>query len=212
MIPAIVPVVEGPGDAEALPILLRKILTHLGKCKIGVATAKNAHGCGNLEKAGGLEKFVEYAFRSPACGGVLIAVDTDHPARCPKALASALAARIRAYGARKPVAVVLAENEFETWFLASIESIAGKAIKGSVSIQTGAIHPAKCEEIRNPKSWLQKHFTGRQAYKETLHQAPMASLIDVGVAESRSRSFRRLVHAVSELTQAIERQHIVVTP
>lgn len=208
----IVPVVEGPGDAEALPILLRKILAHLQQVHIGVATAKNAHGCGNLERPGGLEKFVEYAFRTPNCGGVLVVMDTDGNTRCPKTLAPTFAARVRANGTRKPVAIVFAKSEYEAWLIASIESIAGKQIKGSSGIIAGAVPPASCESIKNPKVWLEKHFRHPQAYKETLHQAPMSALINPTLAIARSRSFRRLVHAVSQLVDSIQNGQSPVSP
>ncbi len=38
-----------------------------------------------------------------------------------------------------------------------------------------------------------------ESYKETLHQAKFSSLIDLSVASSNSRSFRRMVHAVEKL-------------
>lgn len=208
----IVPVVEGPGDAEALPILLRRILTHLDQNQIGVATAKNAHGCGNLERPGGLEKFVEYACRTPGCGGVLVVMDTDSIAKCPKTFACTLAARIRAHGVVKPVAVVLAKTEYEVWLISSIETIAGKPIKGSPGIVAGTIAPLACENVKNPKSWLERHFARPQVYKETMHQAPMSACVDPKLASPRSRSFRRLVHAVSELTLAIQDGTTHVTP
>lgn len=208
----IVPVVEGPGDAEALPILLRKILAHLNQAHIGVATAKNAHGCGNLERTGGLERFIEYATRTPKCGGVLVVMDTDSDARCPLTFAASLAARIRASGANKPVAVVLANKEYEAWLIASIESIAGKPIKGSPGIAAGTVAPASCESVKNPKAWLEKHFIRTQTYKETMHQAPMSAFVDPKLAKPRSRSFRRLVDALKELTHAIQTGTTVITP
>lgn len=58
----IVPIVEGPGDVEAAPVLLRKILfEHLGSHDIAVAKPKKAGGRSALDRAGGVEKFVEYA-------------------------------------------------------------------------------------------------------------------------------------------------------
>jgi hypothetical protein len=151
-----------------------------------------------------LEKFVEHAFRTPDSGGVLIVIDTDKGLKCPKSLAPELAARIRAYGARKPVAVVLAKNEYETWLIASIESIAGKPIKGSFGIAAGTVAPLQCEDIKNPKAWLEQRFSKAQTYKETMHQPAMSAFVDLTLAEPRSRSFRRLVHAIDELACAIK--------
>ncbi len=208
----IVPIVEGPGDAEAIPVLLRKVLAYLNKSHIHVATPKNAHGCSNIERPGGLEKFVEHAFRTKECGGVLLVLDTDGDVRCPKTLAPALASRIRKYGARKPVAIVFAKNEYEVWFIASVESIAGKPIKGNAGIAQGVTAPTSCESVRNPKAWIEKNFSNKQKYKETLHQAPLSALVDPATAAPRSRSFRRLIHAVEELVASIEASLVSVTP
>lgn len=210
--PSIVPVVEGPGDAAAVPVLLRLILAHLHQHQIGVATPKNAHGCGNLYIPGGLEKFVEYAFRTPDCGGVLILVDADRDDNCPKVLAPEFAARIRASRARKPVAVVFAKPEYEIWLIASIETIAGKLLKGSPGIAAGTVAPTNCEDVASPKSWLEKHFNPPATYKETLHQAPMSAYVDPALASQRSRSFVRLLNAVSQLTTAIQNGTPTVTP
>jgi hypothetical protein len=208
----IVPVVEGPGDAAALPVLLRIILAQLHQHDIGVATPKNAHGSGNLYKPGGLERFVQYACRTPECGGVLVVIDTDSDENCPKTLAPELAARARALRASKPIAVVLANREYEVWLLASIETIAGKPLKGSPGIGLGVVAPSDCEGLPSPKAWLERQFRPSTTYKETLHQAPMSAHVDPLIAAARSRSFARLLNAVGQLTTAMRSGLLIVTP
>ena len=51
----IVPIVEGPGEVDAVPKLLNKVLADLSRNGILVAPPKNAHGVGNLAGHGGLE-------------------------------------------------------------------------------------------------------------------------------------------------------------
>src|SRR5438034_9454898 len=103
--PVLVPIVEGFGEIEAVPLLLRNVLVEQKCWTFEIALPKNAHGCGNLTKAGGLEKFIELAFRTPDCAAVLILMDADEDEDCPKELAEAFAARVRAAGARRPVAI-----------------------------------------------------------------------------------------------------------
>ena len=208
----IVPVVEGPGDVAALPILLRLILDYLQEYEIGVATPKNAHGSGNLLRPSGLEKFVEYAWRTTGAGGVLVVMDTESPGMCPKTAAPALASRLREVGAPRSISIVLAKTEYEVWLISSIESIAGKTLKGSASIDPATTAPVDCESIVNPKAWIERHFERQSTYKETLHQAAMSAYVNPVLAEQRSRSFRRLVNAIRQLVQGIRANSRVITP
>lgn len=41
----------------------------------------------------------------------------------------------------------------------------------------------------------------QESYKETLHQAKFSGVMDLRVAAARSRSFRRMVHAVELLVR-----------
>lgn len=66
--PKIVPIVKGSGDLEAVPVLLWKLLTERGRYDIQIATPQYAHGCGNLTKAGGIERFVQNAWTKRDCG------------------------------------------------------------------------------------------------------------------------------------------------
>lgn len=65
--PKIVPIVEGDGEVDAVPKLLWKLLAEKQRWDIQVTRARNAHGCENLKKHGGLESFIERAWREPDC-------------------------------------------------------------------------------------------------------------------------------------------------
>lgn len=56
--PKIVPIVEGDGDVEAVPVLLRRILEHLGLSHWDVAHAKKAGSLPVLTKR--LQEFLRY--------------------------------------------------------------------------------------------------------------------------------------------------------
>ena len=70
--PKIVPIVEGEGEVEAVPKLLSKVLNELGRYEFTIARPKNANGRPNLDKPGGLEKFVELSWREHDCGAVFV--------------------------------------------------------------------------------------------------------------------------------------------
>jgi hypothetical protein len=212
MMPLIVPIVEGDGEIEAVPLLLRKLLIEQQCWTVDIALLKNAHGCGNLTTEGGLEKFVELAFRTPGCDGVLVLMDADEAEDCPATIAREFADRIAAYGARKPVSVVLARREYEAWFLASLGSIAGHPIRGRLGLPAQLVAPPDPEAIQGAKGWITRHLPNGRVYKETEDQAPMTHLLDTALTRQRSRSFRRFCAAVAELTSAITTGACTVTP
>lgn len=207
----IVPIVEGPGDVEATPILLRKILFDRMSCyDIGVAKPKKAGGRSALDKAGGIEAFIEYASDTPDCEGILILADSDDD--CGLEWAQGMCVRCRAIGLPVPIAVVSAVREYEAWFLASLESIRGNLIRGNVSLGETVEYIGDPENEGGAKGWITRQMPPGRAYKETSDQASMSSLIDLSLAHANSRSFRRLCHAVEELKAAMDAGLSSITP
>lgn len=203
--PKLVPIVEGDGETTAVPLLLRNILHYqIKRYDIQVSQAKNANGRGNLTKEGGLERFVEYAWKERDCGAILVIIDAEN--ECTLDIAKDFSLRIEAMGVLFPVVIVVAKQMYETWFIASIESIAG-----NLDLPPGLVSPADPEEVRNPKRWIEQYFPPGRAYKETQDQEAMTQLIDVNLARS-SRTFRRLLHAIDQALDAIDTGKRIVTP
>ena len=207
----IVPIVEGDGEVTAVPVLLHRLLRESNALGFQVATPKNAHGSGNLTKEGGVEKFVRYAWIEPGCAAVIIIIDGD-ATDCAMTLAKNLAARIRKLKGPKPVAVVVANREYEAWFLASLPSIVGKQIAEAVKLPERLVLSGHPENVRNVKGWITRHLPSGKAYKETEHQLSMTRLIDLGLARNASRSFQRLYNAVAQLLTAVSANSPIVTP
>ena len=168
---SIVPVVEGPGDKEAFPLLLRRILgERLQRYDLRVATPKDAHGKSQLDKK--LESFLKYSAIESDCGGILVLRDADDD--CPLSLAKTLSEQCLNFSVQKPVAVVCAKAEYESWFLASIDTV-----RGNAGIPDTAFLNVNAEEIANPKQWLTDRMPSGQAYKPTTHQASLSSHINL---------------------------------
>ncbi len=118
--PKIVALVEGPGDIEAVPGLLYKLLREKHQqWTWQVARPKRVGGLGALKKR--LDRFMTYAERDAEGGGILILLDLDDG--CPEIEAINLAQQIRSLNLSCPVAIVFAHREYEAWFLASLDSI-----------------------------------------------------------------------------------------
>ena len=200
----IVPVVEGDGEVAAFPGLLSRIvLEKHNRPDVIVAQGKtgvvNAKGRPNLENK--LEKFLQHAQNKPDCDAILVLLDADND--CPVILGQQLSQRCDQIGTKCPVQVVCARRSYESWFLASLESIKGKSI-----IPYTAVLSDDAEDLPDPKRWLNDQRPPGQAYKETSHQAALSSFIDLDLAHKNSRSFRRLCHALEQLLAALNSQPV----
>lgn len=194
--PKIIPIVEGYGEINAVPILIRRILQErFQRYDWSVGVPKRAHGLPILRQE--LEKYISYAEKEEDIAGILILLDLDDG--CPKDKALSLAAAVRGLYHHVPVAIVLAHREYEAWFLASIESL-----KEQYELPSEITAPPDAESIRGAKQWITDHMPPGRIYKETTHQPAMSALFDLDLAASRSRSFRRLVSAIAQILNASE--------
>lgn len=87
---------------------------------------------------------------------------------------------------------VSAVREYESWFLAAADSL-----REHPDVRDDAAAPADPEGRRDAKRELGKLML--ESYKETRHQPRFSALIDLKIASAKSRSFRRMIHAVETL-------------
>jgi hypothetical protein len=179
----IVCVVEGRGDEESIPIILRRLAEEQG-----VYTLKIHHPFRvqrtRLVRPGELERTVEAAARKlGGHGGIVIVLDADDDLVCE--LGPSLLQRATSARPDVPCISVLANREKEAWFLASIRSLAGKR---GIPEDVSAIDDV--EQIRGAKEVLSK-LMGRR-FSEVIDQAKMSAQFDLKQARKGSVSFRKL--------------------
>jgi hypothetical protein len=174
-------VVEGHGDVESVPILLRRCAVSWNPL-IGFEAPKPVRiPRSKLLKPGELERGVELASYHAQGGGVLVLIDADDD--CPATLGPQLLARARTV--TQFATVVLAKSEFESWFLAAAASVAGRR-----GLATGLAAPATPEDIRDAKGWLTRAMGDpHAAYSETLDQPALTAVFDLDAARVASASF-----------------------
>ncbi|VWX57668.1 conserved hypothetical protein [Burkholderiales bacterium 8X] len=94
------------------------------------------------------------------------------------------------------IAAVLANREYEAWFIASAASL--------IDVRNFSCTPADCsieaETPRNAKGWMNARM-GSRGYSVTLDQPALTSCIDLELAYARSRSFRKLCDEWSRNSQ-----------
>ncbi len=209
--PAIVPIVEGHGEEQAFPVLLRRLLYEQGRYEFTVTSPYNAKGRTKLTRPGGVEGYLATAASEADAAGIIVLLDLDE-ADCAADLARELAARARGRGLHLPIAIVVAVQAYEAWFIASIVTIRGRRVKG-LKFLPGDVEPhPQPETIRSPKDWLKDRLVDDRFYKETQDMAPLTDLLDCAQVRRRCRSFRRLNHAIGQLIASVDRQDVAVTP
>lgn len=182
-------IVEGHGEVEALPILLRRIAQHLAP-GTGLDLPRPIRIPRNrVVREGELERAVALAARrAGADGRILLLLDANGD--CPARLAPRLLDRAVAARSDRRIRVVLAKMEYEAWFLAAAASLAGRAGLGE-----DAGPPKDPEAVRGAKAWLSARMPPGRPYRETIHQASFSTAMDLDRARS-APSFDKLVRDV----------------
>lgn len=183
----IVSIVEGDGEVTALPVLLRRLQSWLTPdVAVTVAAPIRVARMRFLNRDEEFQRYLKLA--AAKCGGngwILILVDADDD--CPALLGQQISAKAQAVVAHCPVAVVLANREYEAWFIAAAASLNGhRGLRiDAPDLETIAERP------RDAKGWMAQRMAGGR-YSETRDQPAFSSLMDLDETRSRSRSFRKL--------------------
>ena len=171
-------IVEGHGEVEAVPVLLRRIAERVAPgiaLEVPRPIRVKRH---QILKAEEMERAVALAAgRAGPNGGILVLLDADDD--CPADLASGLLHRARQSRSDRPIRVVLAKAEYESWFLAAAASLAGQR-----GIDEAASPPVDSEAIRDAKGWLSACMPPGRRYRETLHQAALTARFDLDSART----------------------------
>lgn len=188
-------IVEGHGECESVPILIRRIACQLDpglavQIPHPVRVTKS-----KLLKPGELERAVDLAAMSvEGNGGILVILDSDDD--CPAELAPALLARTQSARSDLPSAVVLPNKEFESWFLAAAQSLRGRR-----GFPEDLESPAQPEAIRGAKEWLSNRARAG-VYSSNVDQASLTLVFDFDLAR-RAPSFDKCYREVIRLLETL---------
>jgi hypothetical protein len=207
----IVPIVEGFGEVEAVPILIRRWLTfrRFTNFDIELRGPVRASGKGSLTvqyvEYGdlGVEHFVDLALlRNP--NAILVLLDADKD--CPAMLGQSLLARAKAsLPPGFPIGVVVANREFEAWFLAAFGSPRFRQglASANFTLQRHSIPRGfDVESIAGCKARIAE-WVGIDRYEPIVHQPMLTRHLPFSPSMGRrSRSFRKLLDELERLTVA----------
>lgn len=182
-------IVEGHGEVAALPVLFRRLVADWSIAgPVEFPTPIRVKRDRFLNQAKEFDRFVELAASKAGPGGrVMILLDADDD--CPAMLGPRLLEKARAVHRDIPFGVVLANREFEAWFIAAGASLSPKP---ELAVLPDA------EKVRGAKEWVETNLL-RCSYAETLHQPSFSARMDLQAALAAPsfaklcRDFRRLL-------------------
>ena len=196
MQPVIASLVEGRGEEGALRPLIHNIITSAaGAVYPHILRPRRMHRGTMVNTPGELERCAadELATAGPA-GRLLVLLDADGD--CPAELGPQLRRRLDARFPSHTVSVNIADWEYESWFIASAESIARHTgTAGQYAV------PQNIEAIRDAKGWVERYLMMAK-YNPQENQAAFSARIDVPLARRRSQSFNRFCREIERLLTA----------
>jgi hypothetical protein len=183
------PIVEGEGDFNAIPVLLRRICYEM-ECGLGarIATPMMVPRSKMVQEEC-FKKYLRIANSQPGCKLILLFMDADDD--CVKDISERLHAWIDEEWSCVKFEIIVIPREFECWFIAALESLRG--VRG-ISIKAKS-HPNP-ESVRNPKEILTRFMKGSSAYHETADQAALTDRVDLSVLRHKCRAFSRLIEKI----------------
>jgi hypothetical protein len=140
-------IVEGHGEVNAVPELLRRLRNEAHAYQLDVNPPIRKKRSELVDEAQ-FRRALLLARKQEDCAAILILFDSDDD--YPKTLAPTIQAWAQSAAGQVPCAVVMAHREYEAWFLTSIESLRG--VRG---IRPDAVSHDDPEGPRGAKSHLE---------------------------------------------------------
>ncbi len=189
----LVPIVEGDGEVQAFPALLRRIAaTRPEDSGFHVAKAIRVRRDRFINRPDEMRRMVLLAgAKAGPHGGIIILLDADDD--CPAVLGAQLQTEVAAFVSHLPTAVVLANREFESWFIAAATSLHG--VRGFSAV---GVECERCEVPRNAKGLIGRQMPDGH-YSPVSDQAAFTERLDLDQARLNSRSFRKLLTSLDDL-------------
>lgn len=158
-------IVEGDGEQRALPVLVKRIAAQVAPgTPVTLGQGWRIHRDHILRNDDEMRRVIDILAMSvkPTGGGILVLWDADDD--CPAHEGPRHQARLQAMRPDIPLRVVIANREYEAWFLAGARNLAGEAgLPADLADHPEPEHP------RDAKGWLRQAMRSGATYRETLH-------------------------------------------
>lgn len=211
----LVPIVEGFGEEQAMPVLIRRWLRHrrFDQWFEVPDLAVNAKGCGRLkapfdaQRHVGIEHYVRAALNGKP-DAILAVLDGDN--EClqrskGQGLGPELLARARRIAGAVPVSVVVANRTYEAWLLAGRTALhRSRLVRADAPLRT-VTWP---EVPSSNKGFLNDCLLEKErAYSPPVHQPALTEVMSFSPgSQKRSPSLAKLLRELSSLATAARRR------
>lgn len=189
-------IVEGEGDALAVPKLVHKVLREHNLAHIQTTPPQVSGGVPKVAKR--LGDFVRYALmnRCPILWVLDCDDKTEGQITCPVTQASTFKAEIQAMAlaSQQPIEFAFFAKEFEALFL-----LEEQALRDVYQLPDTLKIDPNAANRRNAKGEISKLLGKERAYKETIDQAKIASRLDLTTCRQVSRDYRHFEDAILRL-------------
>lgn len=185
------PIVEGHGEVEAVPLMIRRLAELMGVPWVEVGKPIRRPHSDFLDEHK-LARAVELACLKPGCTAILALFDADDD--CPKEVAPGVAEWMDNVAAGRACSAVVPTKEFEAWFLASLPALHGQ--RGITNISPLNRHP---EGFRDAKGELERRMFKGRGYNERDDQPALIQATDWSLVHEQTRSGKKLVKDVRRL-------------
>jgi Domain of unknown function (DUF4276) len=178
-------IVEGQGEEEAVRFLVQRVANELLDLNIWTLPHTLRVNRGTMVKRPQeLARYLQLAnMKIAGAGAVLLLLDADDD--CPAKLGPELLAMVQSLRPDLRLAVVVANREYEGWFLAASESLAMPFCDNP-------------EGIRGAKGWIER---ARGSYSPTIDQTSLTTQFDLTAARSRADSFDKFCREIEHLLE-----------
>ncbi|MGA3171137.1 MAG: DUF4276 family protein [Chthoniobacteraceae bacterium] len=189
------PIVEGHGEVEAVPVLIRRLAQLMGVHQVDIGKPIRRPRSDFLDPHK-LERAVELACLKPGCKAVFVIFDADDD--CPREAAPPVLSRTEAVAAGRACSVVIPTREFEAWFLASLPTLKGH--RGIIDVTPLDRNP---ESIRGAKGELERRMQRGRGYNERNDQPALIQATDWSLVNDGTRSGRKLIKEMRRLLSSL---------
>lgn len=190
----LIAIVEGQGEVQALPTLVRRVLHDRGRYGVVVPPPIRCHRDQFLRDTDTRLRLLRLArLKAGDDGAVLVLLDSDD--LCPKEAVPMLRSEIETAVRPLQSAFVFAVREFECWFIAAAESIAA-----NYGLQARPRFEPDPESVRGAKEWLRMNLLPTGVYSPAVDQPALAAKFDWSAAMTRSSSLDKLIRELDRLT------------
>jgi len=194
-------IVEGYGEVESVPILIRRIARELDPQLVVEVKRPLRVSASQLRKPEEIEKRIEFAARKlGGKGAIFVLVDCDWAEGCPARDGPELLERARKAREDVLISVVLAKKEYEAWFIAAAESL-----RGERRLSDSMMTPSDPENIRGAKEWLSGNMPPSHPYAETTDQPALTELFDMKMAR-KADSFDKCYREITNILKKLQEQ------